>query len=221
MTLAAVLGSLSALPSCCSAPAASVEHPAEARSCRSACSGIPSLHSIIQAIATGSSARSRSARAGWLKHGTVATIQHLVALPDPAAWPHVGALQGDMTYLGAMLLPVTLAVGAVRYWLVGLTGAAHPASAVTRSVGGRPGVLVAYRLDRRADGRRDEHAHPRHARTARGRRRAAADHRRPVRRRAAERRRRRVRRAARDRRRRVRRRAVRGAGADDACCSRC
>ena len=43
-----------------------------------------------------------------------------------------------------MLLPVTLAVGAVRYWLVGLTGAAHPASALVRCVGAT-GVLVAYR----------------------------------------------------------------------------
>jgi len=49
-----------------------------------------------------------------------------------------------MTYLGAMLLPVTLAVGAVRYWLIGLTGAAHPASAVVRCAGAC-GVLVAYR----------------------------------------------------------------------------
>ncbi len=41
----------------------------------------------------------------WLKHGTVATIQALVALPDPGSWRHVGALQGEMTYLGALLRP--------------------------------------------------------------------------------------------------------------------
>jgi hypothetical protein len=48
-----------------------------------------------------------------------------------------------MTYLAAMLMPVTLAVGTLRYWLVGLTGQAHPVSAVTRSVW-VTGVLVAY-----------------------------------------------------------------------------
>src|SRR5260370_30071675 len=48
-----------------------------------------------------------------------------------------------MTYLGAMVMPVTLAVAALRYWLVGLTGQAHPISAVTRCVW-VTGVLVAY-----------------------------------------------------------------------------
>ena len=110
----------------------------------SALFGIPSLHSIIKAIATGFfGALAGALVPDWLKHGTVATIQHLVALPDPAAWPHVRRLEGDSTYLGAMLLPVTLAVGALRYWLVGLTGSAHPASAVTRSVA-VTGVLVMY-----------------------------------------------------------------------------
>ena len=81
---------------------------------------------------------------GFLKHGTVATIQHLVALPDPARWGHVGELQEDMTYLGVSLLPVTLAVGTLRYWMMGLTGSAHPAGAIGRCVGAT-GVLVAYR----------------------------------------------------------------------------
>ncbi len=107
--------------------------------------GIPSLHSIIQAIANGFfSALASALVPSWLKHGTVATIQHLVALPDPATWPHVGRLQSDTTFLGAMLLPVTLTIGAVRYWAVGLTGAAHPATAITRSVT-VTGVLVVYR----------------------------------------------------------------------------
>jgi hypothetical protein len=107
--------------------------------------GFPSLDSIIQAIARGFfGALAGALVPSWLKHGTVATIQHLVALPDPARWSHVSALQGDMTYLAQMLLPVTLAVGAVRYWLVGLTGAAHPASALVRCAGAT-GVLVAYR----------------------------------------------------------------------------
>src|ERR1039457_1196550 len=106
--------------------------------------GLPSLHSIIQAIASGFfGALAGALVPSWLKHGTVATIQQLVALPDPAAWSHVSQLQGEMTYLGAMLLPVTLAVGAVRYWLIGLTGAAHPASAVVRCAG-VTGVLVVY-----------------------------------------------------------------------------
>jgi hypothetical protein len=107
--------------------------------------GLPSLHSIIQAIASGFfGALAGALVPGWLKHGTVATIQHLVALPDPATWSHVSQLQGDMTYLAAMLLPVTLAVGAVRYWLIGLTGTAHPASALARCTG-VTGVLVVYR----------------------------------------------------------------------------
>jgi hypothetical protein len=107
--------------------------------------GLPSLHSIVQAIARGFfGALAGALVPSWLKHGTVATIQQLVALPDPARWSHVSALQGDMTYLAQMLLPVTLAVGAVRYWLVGLTGAAHPASALVRCIGAT-GVLVAYR----------------------------------------------------------------------------
>jgi uncharacterized membrane protein len=107
--------------------------------------GLPSLHSIIQAIARGFfGALAGALVPSWLKHGTVATIQHLVALPDPASWSHVSALQGDMTYLAEMLLPVTLAVGAVRYWLIGLTGAAHPASAIVRCTGAT-GVLVLYR----------------------------------------------------------------------------
>ena len=107
--------------------------------------GLPSLHEIIQAIASGFfGALAHALVPSWLVHGTVAMIQHLVALPDPATWTHVGQLQGDMTYLAAMLLPVTLAVSTVRYWLVGLTGAAHPVGAVSRSVG-VTFVLVAYR----------------------------------------------------------------------------
>ena len=107
--------------------------------------GFPSLHSIIEAIAKGFfSALAGALVPGFLKHGTVATIQHLVALPDPASWGHVGQLQEDMTYLGASLLPVTLAVGALRYWMMGLTGSAHPAGAIGRCVGAT-GVLVAYR----------------------------------------------------------------------------
>ncbi len=107
--------------------------------------GLPSLQSIIQAIANDFfGALAGALVPSWLKHGTVATIQHLVALPDPASWRHVSRLQGEMTYLGAMLLPVTLAIGATRYWLVGLTGSAHPASAIVRCAASS-GVLVAYR----------------------------------------------------------------------------
>ncbi len=106
---------------------------------------LPSLHSIIDAIAEGFfGALAGALVPGFLKHGTVATIQHLVALPDPASWGHVGQLQEDMTYLGASLLPVTLAVGTLRYWMMGLTGSAHPAGAIGRCVGAT-GVLVAYR----------------------------------------------------------------------------
>ena len=72
-------------------------------------SGLPSLHSIIEAIANGFfSALAGALVPGFLKHGTVATIQHLVALPDPATWGHVGELESDMTYLGMSLMPVTL-----------------------------------------------------------------------------------------------------------------
>jgi hypothetical protein len=107
--------------------------------------GLPSLHSIIEGVAKGFfGALAHALVPNWLTHGTVATIQHLVALPDPASWTHVGQLQGDMVYLGAMLMPVTLAVSTMRYWLVGFTGAAHPAGAVGRCVW-VTFVLVAYR----------------------------------------------------------------------------
>jgi hypothetical protein len=107
--------------------------------------GLPSLHSIIEAIAKGFfGALAGALVPDFLKHGTVSTIQHLVALPDPASWGHVGQLQEDMTYLGASLLPVTLAVGTLRYWMMGLTGSAHPAGAIGRCVAATA-VLVAYR----------------------------------------------------------------------------
>lgn len=107
--------------------------------------GLPSLHSIIEAIAKGFfSALAGALVPGFLKHGTVATIQHLVALPDPASWGHVSELESDMTYLGMSLMPVTLAVCALRYWMMGLTGAAHPVSAIGRCAGAT-GVLVIYR----------------------------------------------------------------------------
>jgi hypothetical protein len=107
--------------------------------------GLPSLHEIIEGIATGFfSALAGALVPGFLKHGTVATIQHLVALPDPATWGHVGELEGDMTYLGMSLMPVTLAVCTLRYWLMGLTGAAHPVTALGRCAWAT-GVLVIYR----------------------------------------------------------------------------
>ncbi len=94
---------------------------------------------------------------GFLKHGTVATIQHLVALPDPASWGHVSELESDMTYLGMSLMPVTLAVCTLRYWMMGLTGAAHPASAMSRCAWAT-GVLVVYRWLVEQIGRGDEHS---------------------------------------------------------------
>jgi hypothetical protein len=107
--------------------------------------GLPSLHGIIEGIAKGFfGALAHALVPRWLSHGTVATIQHLVALPDPASWTHVAQLQGNMVYLGMMLLPVSLAVSVVRYWLIGLTGAAHPASALVRCVWATL-LLVAYR----------------------------------------------------------------------------
>jgi hypothetical protein len=107
--------------------------------------GLPSLHSIIEAIAGGFfSALAGALVPDFLKHGTVATIQHLVALPDPATWGHVGELESDMTYLGMSLMPVTLTVCTLRYWMMGLTGAAHPVSALGRCAWAT-GVLVIYR----------------------------------------------------------------------------
>ncbi len=107
--------------------------------------GLPSLHEIIESIAKDFfSALAGALVPSWLKHGTVATIQHLVALPDPASWGHVSELEGDMTYLGMSLMPVTLAVCTMRYWMMGLTGSAHPASALVRCACAT-GVLVIYR----------------------------------------------------------------------------
>jgi hypothetical protein len=105
----------------------------------------PSLHSIIKTIAEGFfGALAGALVPGWLKHGTVSMIQALVALPDPARWGHVSELEGDMTYLGMSLMPVTLAVCTLRYWMMGLTGAAHPVAAIGRCAGAT-GVLVMYR----------------------------------------------------------------------------
>ncbi len=107
--------------------------------------GLPSLHSIIEAIAKGFfSALAGALVPGFLKHGSVATIQHLVALPDPASWGHVSELESDMTYLGMSLMPVTLAVCTLRYWMMGLSGAAHPVTALSRCAWAT-GVLVGYR----------------------------------------------------------------------------
>lgn len=107
--------------------------------------GLPSLHEIIEAIAHGFfEALAGALVPGFLKHATVATIQHLVALPDPQSWQHLSSLEGQMIYLGAALLPVSLAASTLRYWVSGLTGAAHPAGALARCVGAA-GTLVAYR----------------------------------------------------------------------------
>ncbi|MGO9762199.1 MAG: hypothetical protein ACLP1Q_13170 [Solirubrobacteraceae bacterium] len=103
------------------------------------------MHSIIEAIAKGFfSALAGALVPGFLKHGSVATIQHLVALPDPASWGHVSELESDMTYLGMSLMPVTLAVCTLRYWMMGLSGAAHPVTALSRCAWAT-GVLVGYR----------------------------------------------------------------------------
>lgn len=107
--------------------------------------GLPSLHSIIEAIAKGFfSALAGALVPGFLKHGSVALIQHLVALPDPAGWGHVSELEGDMTYLGMSLMPVSLTVCTLRYWMMGLTGAAHPATGIARCAWATF-VLVIYR----------------------------------------------------------------------------
>ncbi len=104
--------------------------------------GLPSLHSIIEAIAKGFfSALAGALVPGFLKHGSVATIQHLVALPDPASWGHVSELESDMTYLGMSLMPVTLAVCTLRYWMMGLSGAAHPVTALSRCAWATAGWL--------------------------------------------------------------------------------
>ena len=107
--------------------------------------GLPSLHSIIEAIAKGFfSALAGALVPGFLKHGSVSTIQHLVALPDPTRWGHVSELEGDMTYLGMSLMPVSLTVCTLRYWMMGLTGAAHPVTGIARCAWAT-GMLVTYR----------------------------------------------------------------------------
>jgi hypothetical protein len=107
--------------------------------------GLPSLHGMIEAIAGGFfGALAHALVPSFLTHAGVATIQALVALPDPATWPHVSELQGEMTFLGVLLLPVTLAAGVLRYWLLGLTGGPSPVLAVGRA-GWATGLLVAYR----------------------------------------------------------------------------
>jgi hypothetical protein len=96
---------------------------------------LPSIGDIVRAIVNLFFGTLASALVpGFLRHATVAVIGHLVAVPDPASWPNVGRLQGDMVYLAASLLPVMLTVAVVRFWVAGLTGAAHPAGAVVRAV---------------------------------------------------------------------------------------
>ena len=73
----------------------------------------------------------------FLKHGSVDALRWLVALPNPASTsrsPHLVELEGDMTAIGVALLPVTILVGAMRYWAAGITGAAHPVTVVARAV---------------------------------------------------------------------------------------
>lgn len=107
--------------------------------------GLPSLHDVVEAVAGGFFQTLAEALVpSFLKHASVATIQQLVALPDPASWAHVGQLQQEMVFLGAMLLPVTLAAGTVRYLLVGLTGEAYQPVPAARCVW-VTGVLVGYR----------------------------------------------------------------------------
>lgn len=141
LLLVAVTGSLCAMLVC--APAACATGGGQFAPL--AFLGLPSLHEIIEGIAKGFfSALAGALVPGFLKHGTVATIQYLVALPDPATWGHVSELESDMTYLGMSLMPVTLTVCTLRYWMMGLTGAAHPVTALGRCVWAT-GVLVIYR----------------------------------------------------------------------------
>jgi hypothetical protein len=106
---------------------------------------IPSVGDIVKAIVNlffGTLANALVP--GFLRHATVSVIQHLVAVPDPAAWPNVGRLVSDMIYLAVSLLPVMLAVAVLRYWAMGFTGAAHPATALVRTVA-VVAALVLYR----------------------------------------------------------------------------
>lgn len=80
---------------------------------------------------------------GFLKNASVATIKWLVAVPDPAAWQHVGILQGDMRLLAVSLLGVSFIAAVVRHLLAGLTGSGHPLQALSSTVG-CAGLLVAY-----------------------------------------------------------------------------
>lgn len=106
--------------------------------------GLPSVSEVVEAIADGfTQALAGALVPGFLKSATVATIQWLVALPNPGSWTHVSALEGQMSWLGFSLMPVTLTIATIRYWTLGLTGNAHPVSAVGRCIAGC-GVLVAY-----------------------------------------------------------------------------
>ena len=107
--------------------------------------GLPSLSEIVEAIAKDFfGALAHALVPEWLSHATVAAIQHLVALPDPATWGHVSQLQSDMSFLGVTLLPAVFAASTLRYWIVGITGGPHPTVAVGRVVWVTL-ALVAYR----------------------------------------------------------------------------
>ena len=122
----------------------------------------------------GSSGRSRarSSRAG---SSTARSPRSSISsrCRTPRAGRTSAQLQGDMTYLGASLLPVTLAVG---------DGALLDGGADRRGASGRRDRALRRRdrrarrlpLDRRADGRRDEHPDARDPRVPRRRERPAA-----------------------------------------------
>lgn len=72
-------------------------------------------------------------------------VKWLVAVPHPdQKWRHINELHGYMCALGGGILTLTIALGIVRYYLAGITGATHPAEVLPRIVF-VGGMLVLYK----------------------------------------------------------------------------
>ncbi|MHB1833477.1 MAG: hypothetical protein ACYCXW_00775 [Solirubrobacteraceae bacterium] len=106
--------------------------------------GLPSVQSIVEGIVSFFFSDLADALVpGFLKEASVATIKWLVAVPDPTAWAHVSALQGELGLIAASALAVSFTAAIVRHLIGGLGGASHPMQALSSTLASA-GMMVAY-----------------------------------------------------------------------------
>lgn len=100
---------------------------------------LPSIGSLLHQIIGGLfGALLEALTPSFLRNADIHTLQWLVQLPDPAdtrLWPHVGELEGDMTWVAGALLPTMLVAGTVRDSLLSLAFRGSPGNALLRFVG--------------------------------------------------------------------------------------